>query len=951
MVLLSNIIWIAQNIESEENIANLKLLESLGNFKVKSFKSIKESMIQIKSIQFEETFIIISGELYIEFIDSLQRNLVDINVIPKIIIFTENKSNFLNNNEKYMNIINHKFYNYGGIKTSFEEIQNFILNKPKNKLSLNQKDSENLIFEYIDNKEQLILPLLYKVLMEVAPNDKIEEFTRYLNDKYSNKSLDIKILLNSINNMKDIPLELLSKYYSRIYTNEDSYFYEELNKDLKENKANIYLPYIKVLYEGIKLKSLPLAANNNLYRGSILSNNKIKEIKNYLKNKIEGLPGAIVFSRTFLSFTKDEKIANSFLSFIDNNNNDLSKVLFEVEKDNNIDYTLSTHADIEKISYLPDEKEVLFFPFSSFEIQDMQEINNNNEKIYLIKLLYLGKYFQALKNDINLNKKEETITDSKFKNEIIKFGLINKENIENNNINLLFRKYDEYKENINNNINKCNPNLNDNNNKNKSNEINCIYKVENNEDEIYLLQDYSTERISDDEAEKSYFEAKKINKGFYEKYVELFINGNKKEFDYIYNASEGKEINVKFKFKKNLTKMNYMFAGCSSLKSIDFSSFNASNVTNMSGMFCSCSSLESVNFSSFNTNNVVNMNSMFQNCSSLKSIDLSSFNTNNVTNMSHMFMRCSSLNSLDLSSFNTSNVTDMFWMFRECSSLKFINLSSFNTTNVTKIKQMFYNCSSLKSLNLSSFNQNKVTDMSEMFHGCSSLESINLSSFYTINVIDMSDMFEECTSLNTLDLSSFNTSKVTNMSGMFNNCSSLNSINLSSFNTSNVNDMSKMFLGCSSLKSIDLSSFNTCNVTKMNIMFSGCSSLKSIDISPFNTSNVTEMCGMFSGCSSLKTIDLSTFNTSNVTNLSYMFCECTSLNSLDLSSFNTSNVSNTGCMFSHCSSLNSLDLSSFNTSNVSNTSLMFYCCKCLNKSNIKTNNDKILEEFNIKDKI
>ena len=224
MVILSNIIWISQNVENEENAAYLKQLQSLGNFKVKSFKNIKESMIQIKSIHFEETFIIISGELYIEFIDSLQRNLVDINVIPKIIIFTENKSNFLNNNEKYMNIINHNFYNYGGIKTSFEEIQNFILNKSKNKLLLNEKDNENLIFEYIDNKEQLLLPLLYKTLVEVTPNDKIEEFTQYLNDKYSNKSLEIKILLNSINNMKDIPLELLSKYYSRIYKNEDSYF-------------------------------------------------------------------------------------------------------------------------------------------------------------------------------------------------------------------------------------------------------------------------------------------------------------------------------------------------------------------------------------------------------------------------------------------------------------------------------------------------------------------------------------------------------------------------------------------------------------------------------------------------------------------------------------------------------------------------------------------------------
>ena len=48
------------------------------------------------------------------------------------------------------------------------------------------------------------------------------------------------------------------------------------------------------------------------------------------------------------------------------------KYYLKSKNDDNIDYTLSTHADIEKISYLPNEKEVLFFPFSSFETQDIQ---------------------------------------------------------------------------------------------------------------------------------------------------------------------------------------------------------------------------------------------------------------------------------------------------------------------------------------------------------------------------------------------------------------------------------------------------------------------------------------------------------------------------------------------------------------------------------------------------
>ena len=70
----------------------------------------------------------------------------------------------------------------------------------------------------------------------------------------------------------------------------------------------------------------------------------------------------------------------------------MCKVLFILDKDENIDYNLGTHADIEKISYYPNEREVLFFPFSSFEIKEIKEEKINNENIYFIKLLYLGKY-------------------------------------------------------------------------------------------------------------------------------------------------------------------------------------------------------------------------------------------------------------------------------------------------------------------------------------------------------------------------------------------------------------------------------------------------------------------------------------------------------------------------------------------------------------------------------
>ena len=78
------------------------------------------------------------------------------------------------------------------------------------------------------------------------------------------------------------------------------------------------------------------------------------------------------------------------------------------------------------------------------------------------------------------------------------------------------------------------------------------------------------------------------------------------------------EIKVKFIFNKLLTSTHRMFEGCSSLQSIDLSSFNTTNVKDMSYMFYKCSSLQSINLSSFNTTNVKEMWRMFYGCSSLK---------------------------------------------------------------------------------------------------------------------------------------------------------------------------------------------------------------------------------------------------------------------------------------------------------------------------------------------
>ena len=372
---ITNVIWIDPNIDNEENTNYLNNLETIENIKITCFKDIDNALIFIKKIKFSETIIILSGKFYTEFIQKFEENLNYIFVVPKMIIFTSNKEKFLEYNKNY-NDRDNSFYNLG-IKTSFEEIKNF-LDKPLPKpINERNKSLENqLTFEYIDCKEKLILPLLYKSLIELTSNDDIEKYTEYLYNKYLTND-DVNKLLSSILYIKDIPIELISKYYIRLYTIE-SQFYNDINKDLRSNEKEKYLPYIRILYEGVKLKSLTLASNGKLYRGSKIFNDEIIKIKEYLKKKLDGLPGAIVFSKSFLSFTKDLNIAEHYLNS-KNDNKNLSKVLYIIEKDDKIDYSLSTHSDIENISIYPNEKEVLFFPFSSFEIKSIEDKIYNNE--------------------------------------------------------------------------------------------------------------------------------------------------------------------------------------------------------------------------------------------------------------------------------------------------------------------------------------------------------------------------------------------------------------------------------------------------------------------------------------------------------------------------------------------------------------------------------------------
>ena len=193
----------------------------------------------------------------------------------------------------------------------------------------------------------------------------------------------------------------------------------------------------------------------------------------------------------------------------------------------------------------------------------------------------------------------------------------------------------------------------------------------------------------------------------------------------------------------------------SSIKNIIFDeSFKTYAPTSLREFFKNCKALETISGLEYlNTANVTDMNSMFYGCSTLTSLDLKKFNTENVTDMSYMFFKCSALTSLDLKNFKTARVKHMYYMFYGCSALTSLDLKNFNTENVTDMYNMFDGCSDLTSLDLTNFNTTNVTYMYNMFDGCSALTSLDLTNFNTANVECMQEMFKGCSTLQSIYVS------------------------------------------------------------------------------------------------------------------------------------------------------------------------------------------------------
>ena len=673
---LINLIWLDPNVYNSENNLYQDSLKELNKFKLFTYTQTKDCLSRLKTIYFQKTFIIMSGSISQEFFIEFEKIMDEILVCPIIMIFTSVKK-FNSIKKNIISLDKFSLFNMNLVFAQFNDVKNELL--LENKYIPNyippDKYEENEIcfsFEYISESRDLILPLTFMEFMENPNKFEVLEFNEYLLDKYSN-NIHMENLIQQLMIDVKIPLQILVKYWVRAYTFETS-FYKEMNNSLMRKTRKEFDIFIRILYYGLINKIIEPLINQKLYRGALIKKEEIKYIENSLKNKKENLPGCICYSKAFLSSSLDSKVAIDFL-IKKIPKDDEFRVLYEFEKPKNEKIENPTNADIQKYSYYQKEKEILFFPYSCFEIAKIKK----SQEYLKVYLKYIGEYRDVI-------NKYDKIPNKGFTKEILSSETLDKiemgKEANKDKFDFLMDQYipKELKQSY----------------------IFATYEITNNDinKKIQIL--------NCDE---------KINKNEIKKICNIYFNDKKIDFTFEYIFDKPDMYCFMFEFTELLNYANKLFFNCSNLIILDFRKFKSNYIKDMTDMFNGCINLQSLDLSNFRTKEVTSLKNTFKNCKSIKALDLSAFDTINVKDMSELFSECSSLTILNLLNFKTKNVKSTYRMFYKCNSLFYINISQFELNDNINTENMFYECpyfTSLKNEFVSKLTNEDISSSLEM---------------------------------------------------------------------------------------------------------------------------------------------------------------------------------------------------------------------------------------------
>ena len=300
------LIWIDKKVNNEENANYIKYIQNDLNFQVFGFDSVKKSYEKLKKLEFIDTYIICSGKKYIKLVEMLKKNINELMICPKIIVFTLNKEKYYKRNFDNKDLsLDDPFYNLGGVEDQFIDIIKFLKKeKTNNTIELDIK-ADNLIV----NKLQYDINKKNKEIKKLKSND----------SKDSHEE-DYEKLFSSIYN------ENIGSKVNYYISPEIKNKFNEIDDKILFSPKNIdYIDNEQFPFLSDKLNNIIPSVNKNIINGehfTFPSENKInKEEKNQLclhnKNDIlnplkDSNEDQLDIIKNFEDGNKDESIQYNF---------------------------------------------------------------------------------------------------------------------------------------------------------------------------------------------------------------------------------------------------------------------------------------------------------------------------------------------------------------------------------------------------------------------------------------------------------------------------------------------------------------------------------------------------------------------------------------------------------------------------------------------------------------
>ena len=408
------LIWLDKEVNSVFNKSNQDLIKNVGNIQLITVTDVKTCMIKIKEIKFKKTIIMVSAKLALSLFKSFMNDLTDISIIPKIIVFTS-KDTMKKIQKDPKDLIKFPFFKKDLVICQLgvlvNELKKESIYQPKT-ISKNINAIQGFTFDIVNSLNDLIIPNNFSTLTTLPKNSEIKDFNQFLIDTFSSNT-DLKYLIEQTIDYQDIPLEILIKYWLRVYTIEPN-FIKEMNKSLNDNKEknNKYNTYIRVLYSALNKKIIKFYNNSTIFIGTKITKEEINKIQNNINNKKPNLPSCFCYNKAFISTFINDNLIDIFMEKVKLENNEFYS-FFEIQKNDLMKAQNIPNVYIKEYSFTGEE-EIIFFPFSCFEISSIEKKKNKkNQEYYHIGSIYLGKYEDIPKPKKVEEKKEEKKVEEK----------------------------------------------------------------------------------------------------------------------------------------------------------------------------------------------------------------------------------------------------------------------------------------------------------------------------------------------------------------------------------------------------------------------------------------------------------------------------------------------------------------------------------------------------------